>query len=154
MLRGRRFFSSAIVSSASLNCAIHVEPIAFVNRFDWIDSKFALDILNFVGENIFMDEPSEIADEKLQILVLERRDPSRNMARFYVLAIEPTLFGDSALVREWGRIGCRGRRRLDLHADEAGAAEALEVWLDRKVRRGYQLRLANAAVKKFRIDSR
>jgi hypothetical protein len=27
------------------------------------------------------------------------------MARFYALAIEPTLFGDMALVREWGRIG-------------------------------------------------
>ncbi|WP_461324638.1 WGR domain-containing protein [Bradyrhizobium diazoefficiens] len=26
------------------------------------------------------------------------------MARFYVLTIEPTLFGDTALVREWGRL--------------------------------------------------
>jgi predicted DNA-binding WGR domain protein len=41
----------------------------------------------------------------LQMLVLERRDSHRNLARFYVLAIEPTLLGDSALVREWGRIG-------------------------------------------------
>src|SRR2546430_13587584 len=38
----------------------------------------------------------------VQYLVLERRDPARNMARFYVLTIEPTLFGDTALVREWG----------------------------------------------------
>ena len=29
----------------------------------------------------------------VQYLVLERRDPARNMARFYVLTIEPTLFG-------------------------------------------------------------
>ncbi|MFC4842444.1 MULTISPECIES: WGR domain-containing protein [Bradyrhizobium] len=50
----------------------------------------------------------------VQYLVLERRDPARNMARFYVLTIEPTLFGDTALVREWGRLGGRGRRRLDL----------------------------------------
>jgi predicted DNA-binding WGR domain protein len=41
----------------------------------------------------------------MQYLVLERRDPARNMARFYVLTIEPTLFGDTALVREWGRLG-------------------------------------------------
>ncbi|MGY4437513.1 WGR domain-containing protein [Bradyrhizobium sp. LM2.3] len=40
----------------------------------------------------------------VQYLVLERRDPARNMARFYVLTIEPTLFGDTALVREWGRV--------------------------------------------------
>jgi len=62
------------------------------------------------------------------------------MARFYVLAIEPTLFGDAALVREWGRIGSPGRRRLDLHADAATAGEALEVWLERKARRGYRVR--------------
>jgi predicted DNA-binding WGR domain protein len=52
----------------------------------------------------------------VQYLVLERCDPARNMARFYVLTIEPTLFGDTALVREWGRLGQRGRRRLDLFA--------------------------------------
>ncbi len=78
--------------------------------------------------------------DKLQMLVLERTDASINMARFYVLAIEPTLFGDVALAREWGRIGTRGRRRLDLHANFAVAAEALDVWLARKSRRGYQVR--------------
>ena len=39
-----------------------------------------------------MTETGEIIDHKLQILVLERRNASRNMARFYVLAIEPTLY--------------------------------------------------------------
>jgi predicted DNA-binding WGR domain protein len=73
------------------------------------------------------------------MLVLERRDESRNMARFYVLAVEPTLLGDSALVREWGRIGTIGRRRLDLHPDAAAAGEALEKWLARKTQRGYRL---------------
>ena len=82
--------------------------------------------------------------DKLQMLVLERRDPRRDMARFYVLAIEPTLFGDVALAREWGRMGTLGRRRLALHADVAAAAEALELWLARKTRRGYQLRAAGA----------
>lgn len=75
----------------------------------------------------------------VQYLVLERCDPARNMARFYVLTIEPTLFGDTALVREWGRLGQRGRRRLDLFAGRVQAAEALEAWLARKTRRGYQL---------------
>lgn len=40
-----------------------------------------------------------MSNPTLQVLVLERRDPALNMARFYVLSIEPTLFGDAALVR-------------------------------------------------------
>jgi predicted DNA-binding WGR domain protein len=27
------------------------------------------------------------------------------MARYYVLSIEPSLFGDASLIRQWGRIG-------------------------------------------------
>lgn len=77
--------------------------------------------------------------QHVQLLVLERRDPARNMARFYVLSIEPTLFGDVALVREWGRLGTQGRRRLDLFREHATASEALDTWLGRKVRRGYQV---------------
>ena len=51
----------------------------------------------------------------LQVLVLERVDRAKNMARFYVLSIEPTLFEDLALVRRWGRVGSAGRQRIDLH---------------------------------------
>ncbi len=91
-------------------------------------------------DNHAMTDLGEVADQKLQMLVLERRDANCNMARFYVLAIEPTLFGDTALVREWGRIGTSGRRRLDLHSDLASAAEALDAWLARKARRGYRIR--------------
>ena len=40
---------------------------------------------------------------------LHRVDPTRNMARFYTMALQPTLFGDWALLREWGRIGSAGR---------------------------------------------
>jgi predicted DNA-binding WGR domain protein len=86
-----------------------------------------------------MKSASDENPSKLQMLVLERRDESCNMARFYVLAIEPTLFGDTALIREWGRVGANGRRRLDLHADHGAAVEALDVWLTRKARRGYRL---------------
>ena len=42
---------------------------------------------------------------------LERRDPARNMKRFYRLAVERDLFGTVLLVREWGRIGTLGRVR-------------------------------------------
>jgi predicted DNA-binding WGR domain protein len=78
--------------------------------------------------------------EMLNVLVLERHDLSQNVARLYVLRIEPSLFGDPTLVREWGRIGQRGRRRIEIYQTEEGAAEALESWLRRKQRRGYHVR--------------
>ena len=101
---------------------------------------FALDVRLSARDNGAMKNADEIAGHKLQMLVLERREADRNMARFYVLAIEPTLFGDTALVREWGRLGSIGRRRLDLHANPDAAKEALDIWLARKGRRGYRLR--------------
>ncbi len=85
-----------------------------------------------------MQDTEHAGNDKLQMLVLERRDKCLNMARFYVLAIESTLFDDVALVREWGRIGSRGRRRVDLFIDAGKAAESLDVWLARKRRRGYR----------------
>jgi predicted DNA-binding WGR domain protein len=84
-----------------------------------------------------------IAASSIQLLVLERREPAANMARFYVLSIEETLFGDTALVREWGRLGTTGRRRLELFEARAQASEALESWLGRKLRRGYATRAAD-----------
>src|SRR5580692_486189 len=53
---------------------------------------------------------SSLPVQHVQLVVLDRIDPARNMARYYVLSIEPTLFDDSSLVREWGRIGKPGRR--------------------------------------------
>ena len=38
-------------------------------------------------------------------LYFERKDPGRNMARFYAMSIEETLFGQICLTRSWGRIG-------------------------------------------------
>lgn len=75
--------------------------------------------------------------DKIQYLVFDRYDPDANMARFYVLAIEASLLGDTALIREWGRVGTTGRRNIELHETEHSAMEALEMWLQRKQRRGY-----------------
>jgi predicted DNA-binding WGR domain protein len=72
-------------------------------------------------------------------IVLERVDPAENMARYYVLSVEPTLFGNSALVREWGRIGSPGRRS-QFFDQVAEAHIALDTWLARKTRRGYVAR--------------
>jgi predicted DNA-binding WGR domain protein len=78
--------------------------------------------------------------QNVQLVVLDRIDPARNMARYYVLSYEPTLFDDSSLVREWGRIGKPGRRRIELYRDHNSARIALSAWLARKVRRGYKTR--------------
>jgi predicted DNA-binding WGR domain protein len=74
-------------------------------------------------------------------IVLEREDPTPNMARYYVLSIEPTLFARATLVRRWGRIGSAGRKRLQFCDDATEARTALETWLDRNRRRGYVLKL-------------
>ncbi len=77
--------------------------------------------------------------ERCQIL-LERIDPSRNMARYYLLSLETTLFGDVALVRTWGRIGSPGRQSQEFFREHAKARVALEIWRLRKQRRGYVTR--------------
>ena len=72
-------------------------------------------------------------------IVLERVDPARNIARYYVLSIEPTLFAKHTLIRRWGRIGCLGRERLQFFGSEdaSRAQVTLETWLTRKRKRGY-----------------
>lgn len=70
-------------------------------------------------------------------LHLTRCDPDLNMARFYVIALEPTLFGEVSLVRSWGRIGSRGQMMMETFA-EVRDANAAAVRISRvKRRRGY-----------------
>ena len=71
-------------------------------------------------------------------LVLRRVEPEENIARFYALMIERDLFGRIVLVRHWGRVGARGRERLDEYASESEAAEAMSKLAAAKRRRGYQ----------------
>ena len=44
-------------------------------------------------------------------LLLARRDPLQNVARFYRIEITPDLFGGVVLIRNWGRIGHHGQER-------------------------------------------
>jgi predicted DNA-binding WGR domain protein len=68
---------------------------------------------------------------------IQRRDPTRRMARFYRLVVVTDLWGQCSLLREWGRIGSPGRVRLDPHHSE-GAAIAAAGRLERQKRRkGY-----------------
>ena len=70
---------------------------------------------------------------------LRRGDDSRNMRRFYRLDVQPDLFGGVLLMKEWGRIGARGRMVAERYDSEALAADALQRHADRKKRRGYCL---------------
>lgn len=69
---------------------------------------------------------------------LRRIDAARNMARFYALDVQPTLFGEWSLVREWGRIGQSGQQRIAVYETEGEATAALQRQRQIKERRGYQ----------------
>lgn len=43
---------------------------------------------------------------------LTRVDASQNMARYYRMTVQPTLFGEWSVVREWGRLGRGGQVRV------------------------------------------
>lgn len=70
-------------------------------------------------------------------LYVERKDQTKNMARFYAMSIEPTLFGELCLIRRWGRIGSRGQTMAH-HFDRDEDAVHLFLDLTRQKRaRGY-----------------
>jgi len=67
---------------------------------------------------------------------LWRISPMRNMRRFYRLDLQPELFGGILLVKEWGRIGARGRTIAEHYDTEALAADAMQRQASRKRPRG------------------
>ena len=104
-----------------------------MNRSGLSDSKLALDTLAPIADSAIM-----IAAHRP--LFVERRDTSRNMARFYALSIEPTLFGDVCLIRRWGRIGTRGQIKAMSFAREDEALALFAKIQRQKARRGYRER--------------
>lgn len=66
------------------------------------------------------------------------------MARFYSLAIQPTLFGEASVVRDWGRIGTNGRSMIETFDRPEMAEGALARLARAKRRRGYADASANA----------
>ncbi len=68
---------------------------------------------------------------------LRRIDPARNMHCFYRLDVQQELFDGVLLMKEWGRIGARGRMVAEPYDSEALAAATLQKQAERKRRRGY-----------------
>ena len=71
-------------------------------------------------------------------LYIERTDPTKNMARYYAMSIEPTLFGEACLIRRWGRIGAGGQRLVHHFGYEEEAIGLFLQLLRQKRLRGYR----------------
>lgn len=70
---------------------------------------------------------------------LFRIDPSKNMARFYELDIQPNLFGGYSLLRYWGRVGTDGQMKIELHDRKSDARFAYKILQQSKFDRGYKM---------------
>jgi predicted DNA-binding WGR domain protein len=70
-------------------------------------------------------------------LTLYRIDPTRRMRRFYIMDVQPDLFGQWSFIREWGRIGSPGQVRIVTCPNEDEAWSRLARHRDVKERRGY-----------------
>ena len=71
-------------------------------------------------------------------IVLFRRDPTVNMARFYRIEVLPTLFGEVSVLRNWGRIGTLGRMSIETCTTPEDANRIASGTLRKKTLRGYR----------------
>ena len=69
---------------------------------------------------------------------LTRTDPTRNINRFYIVDVTPTLFGEWALVREWGRRGSPGTVRFSSYERRNEAETAEGCTIKRRLQHGYR----------------
>lgn len=76
-------------------------------------------------------------------IYLERHEPGKDVHRFYQLFVIPSLFGDWALIREWGRVGSPGTVRKDWFDTETAAIVAREKLALQKQKKGYQAKISS-----------
>lgn len=69
---------------------------------------------------------------------LTRVEPDQNMARFYEMSVQPTLFGEATVFRNWGRIGTRGQSMMVTYPGAIEATAALTKLERQKQQRGYR----------------
>lgn len=102
-----------------------------MNRSPPTDSQLSLD-----GNGEIADTAG-IISQPYQVYV-ERSDALKNMARYYVMEISTTLFGQLCLTRRWGRIGTRGQSKLHIVENEKEAVSLFLNILRQKRGRGYR----------------
>ena len=69
----------------------------------------------------------------------ESRDPEQDRDRYYDLLWQPTLFGEGALVRVWGRRGQSATTRVTTYADRRCAQRAVRQLVRLRLRHGYRV---------------
>jgi len=67
-----------------------------------------------------------------------RNDPAKLTSRFYRVEICANLFQEFSVLREWGRVGGKGRQTINLFPDLLSASIAADNARNRTLRRGYQ----------------
>jgi len=67
-------------------------------------------------------------------------DPEQNRLQFHDLRWQPTLFGEGALVRAWGRQGQPGTVRATVYPDRDQAQATIRALVRRRLAHGYQVR--------------
>lgn len=70
-------------------------------------------------------------------MTLRRVNPEKNMYRYYRMGVQPDLFGNQCLIREWGRIGRSGQIRSTPYPTKDEAQAAFHKQREVKERRGY-----------------
>ena len=74
------------------------------------------------------------------MIVLIRHDPAKNVNRWYVVGIQPTLFCQHAVLCGWGRRGSAYARWRILPAESrTQAGEIARAIVAAKKKRGYQI---------------
>ena len=69
----------------------------------------------------------------------ESIEHATNRERFYLLAVQPTLMGDVALMRTWGRLGTHGHSLSSTFPDRASAQQTVDRLIRRRIQRRYEL---------------
>ena len=75
----------------------------------------------------------------VQTLRLVSLDPARNRARVYILIWQPTLWGEVALVRSWGRLDHPGHSQITIYPDRDQAQPDLRRLVRRRLQHGYEV---------------
>ena len=79
----------------------------------------------------------QVSESDWPATMLRRIDPSCNMSRFWSARLQPSLFEEVLLVRNWGRIGSRGQERSYWFSTRQAALDAFSKITAAKCRRGY-----------------
>ena len=85
-----------------------------------------------------MNEADQIEMFPTELRLL-RADAEQTARRFFLLTVQPDLFGGAALVLEGGQVGFPGQIERVRFPDEGQAVDALKTVAERKMAQGYLL---------------